>query len=320
MLGINSHLYDSIENRFLDVKKLWFANYLDENFTKSNDSEAQVIVFISVVRRIEVLDPQFIVQKMWEYQQKSRGRATHLMEQVVYGAEMICSIRKVVDLSRESEGSVENNLYLAAQDYFGQVVRSNSAITQFPSALDKVTCTLLDSLQAGNEFKGSFQQLIQHLRDKDSFCEDERSEKWKPIAILLRDIPAQVETKMWYEGTNDIALLKEQHEVTWTWIVKESRDLLNHSSLNRFPPFERVMCQFKDLQKPLWREIEKFYEKSPVYSGRTLTEMKPISDLLTQTIDWLTHRRNEIENICSLLAGTQLAAIDLDTDKYKWKI
>jgi hypothetical protein len=118
MLNINAHLHDSIEKGCPDLKNPWFANYLTANVTEGEGHVAQVTVFIRLTRRIETLHPQFISSRMYEYQFRSGGRATHLMEKVVYGAEMICSIEKLVDREKETKESVERNLYLAAKDYF----------------------------------------------------------------------------------------------------------------------------------------------------------------------------------------------------------
>jgi GTP-binding protein EngB required for normal cell division len=316
MLNINSHLYESIEKGCLDLKNFWFANYLTANVTEGEGRVAQVTVFIRLTRRIETLDPQFISSRMYEYQLRSGGRATHLMEKVVYGAEMICSIEKLVDWEKETKESVERNLYLAVKDYFDHAFGLDSATTQLPFELNEATCNVFSSLEAGRKSKGSFQEFIPYLRDVIHFYQDERPEKWKPVEIVLRDIPAQIETRLWSEKRNEIEFLKEQYEVTWKWIVKETRNLSKNSSLQRFPPLEKVICQFQDLLLPFWKEIEKLHENTE-NPEQVLEKVKSISDFLTKMIDWLAQRGKEIEIFDWLLNGTQLAALDLGDIKIR---
>jgi hypothetical protein len=319
MLNINSHLYHSIEKGCLDLKNLWFANYLNANLTEGEGRVAQVTVFIRLSRRIETLDPQFISSRMYEYQLRSGGRATHLMEKVVYGAEIICSIKKLVDWEKETKESVERNIYLTAKDYFDHAFGLDPATTQLPPELNEATCKVLNSLEAGKNSKSSFQEFIQYLRDVIYYYHDERPEKWKPIEIVLRDIPAQIDARLWLERRNEIAFLKEQYEITWKWIVKESRILSNHLSLHRFPSLEKVICQFQDLLQPFWnKEIVKFQENTQT-PEQVLEKVKPISDFLTQMIDWLAQRRKEIEVFDLLLNGTQLAALDLEDIKIRMR-
>ncbi len=305
-------MHYSIENGCLDLKKLWFANYLNANSTEGEGRVAQVTVFIRLSRRIETLDSQFISSRMYEYQSSSGGKATHLIEKIVYGAEMICSIEKSVDWKWETKKCVERNLYLAAKDYFNRAFGRDPATTQLPFELNEVTCNVLNSIEAGKNSNGSFKEFSQYLRDLINCYHDERPEKWKPVEIVLRDIPAQIETRLWSERRNEIEFLKEQYEVMWKWIVEESRILSNHSSLQRFPPLEKVMCQFQDLLQPFWyKEIVKFQENTQT-PEQVLEKVKPICDFLTNMIDWLAQRGKEIEIFDWLLKGTQLAALDLE--------
>ncbi|XP_046655010.1 uncharacterized protein LOC124348779 [Daphnia pulicaria] len=320
MLNINSHLHYSIEKGGLDLKKLWFANYLNANSTEGEGRVAQVTFFIRLSRRIETLHPQFISSRMHEYQSSSGGKATHLIEKIVYGAEMICSIEKSVDWKWETKKCVERNLYLAAKDYFDRAFGQDPATTQLPVELNEATCNVLNSIEAGKNWNCSLKEFRQYLRNLINNYHDERPEKWKPVEIVLRDIPAQIETRLLSDRNIEIAFLKEQNEVMWKWIVEESRILSNHLSLQRFPPLlEKVICQFQDLLQPFWnKEIVKFQENTQT-PEQVLEKVKPISDFLTQMIDWLAQRGKEIEIFDWLLNETQLAALDLEDIKIRMR-
>ena len=67
---------------------------------------------------------------------------------------------------------------MAARDYFHQLDNQISAITQIPlELLDKVNCTVLDSFEAGNELKGSFEKFSHHLIHMINFNKNEELKK-----------------------------------------------------------------------------------------------------------------------------------------------
>ena len=110
-MGIDAHFEQGIEQRTLDISKLWLANYIKSRPTEGEDKDAQsVTLYIRVVQRNETLEQQFIDQKMSKLKLNC-GRATHLVEQVVYGAEFICCLRRNIDLEDETKIEAEEKIY-----------------------------------------------------------------------------------------------------------------------------------------------------------------------------------------------------------------
>jgi hypothetical protein len=112
VLGINSHLNQSIEGGSIDIKRLWFGDYLEEQQSTPPEDTAQVDDIFRIIRRTEVLNQQHFDQsKMFEHQQITGGKVTHLVEKVVYGVELIVSMRRALNLNLESKASAEGNIY-----------------------------------------------------------------------------------------------------------------------------------------------------------------------------------------------------------------
>jgi hypothetical protein len=317
LLGINSHVQQSIEQGFVDLDQLWFAEFLRPNVTESRDNEAIVTAFFRVVRRTETLDRQFLESKIYDYQLDSGGRATHLVEQVVYGSELICSMRRTVDWRRETKESVEENIYLVAKAYFerifGPKATSNNNIDP-PAELDKLSCRILSSLEDVQPTETSFRQSCEFLRDVINFKEDNQPAKlWRPIYIVRCQIPRQIETRIFWDRISDKRLKIERK---WHWILKESRRILRHPYLNQIPPIARAVYQFLDLLEPIEKEIKQFnlnvlgkkYTQEQVGS-----DIKIIIDsvLLSDMVNWLIQRRCDIDAMCLLFRGKQMAMYDI---------
>jgi hypothetical protein len=128
LLGINSHLKQSIDQGSVDLNLLWFANFLRPCQTEDDENEALVTVFFRVVRRTENQDQQFLDSKMYDYQVESGGWATHLVEQVVYGAELICCMRRSVDWRRETKDRAEENVKLDVHKISIKPVKSENEV------------------------------------------------------------------------------------------------------------------------------------------------------------------------------------------------
>ena len=171
VLGINSHLDQSIEGGSIDIKRLWFADYLEQQSIPPEDT-AQVDVIFRIIRRTEVLNQQHFDQpKMFEHQQITDGEATHLVEKVVYGVELIISIRQALDFNFKSKASAEGNIYLAAKAFFQQIIDSKVYHGERPTELDKINCTIFSSIDPGNVKKGTFEdswKMVRHAISSDS--------------------------------------------------------------------------------------------------------------------------------------------------------
>ncbi len=58
---------------------------------------------------------------MQEFQLMSPSRVTHLVEEITYGSELICCVRRPVDWERETnKENAEKRIYTAAKAYFDQ--------------------------------------------------------------------------------------------------------------------------------------------------------------------------------------------------------
>jgi hypothetical protein len=290
--------------------QLWFGDYVELDLSKENVRVtqarfvAQVTFFFRVCRRIEALCPKFIDSKLNEYQMESGGVATHLVEQVVYGAEFICCLQRTIDRQHETKENAERNLYLAAKEYFNQVFGLNNASPDLPAALDKVQCEILSSLNPGLVLEGSFQQFIQYLMDAKSFYKEDGH--WKPIEITLRSIPEQMESRLRIERDIDAKMIRKMHDIKLERILN-GNGALKVAHLKIFPQFQDVMYQFCYLLEPLRQKIKKFHETTP---ERTL-EARQITDLLHGMMDWQIHRSSEMEKIFWLIEGIQLKMLDM---------
>ncbi len=311
MLRINSHLYQSIEHGNIDSKKLWFSDYLKA--TTTDDDVAQVTVFFSVSRQTETLDEDFKSKLIVD------GKQTHLVEQVVYGSEMVCSMRKSFDWNRETKESAEESIYLAAKAYFEKTVGSNHMTDDVepPIEFDNVSCTVFSSLEAGKVTNLSIEKVRQRLSDA---IHGNLHEKLRPIEISLRPISIEIQNQilpqLLLEREIDIHFEKERNNTMWKWINDESRILLlSQPSLDRIPPYKTAVDEFRFLLEPLRNEIDKFYatimvnKDNPYESIRN--KSRRISNLLADVTDWLIRRRKEMEKVTYLLSGTQLAMHDI---------
>jgi hypothetical protein len=299
----------------MGFERLWFAGYL-EPAQNEDANTAQVDVIFRITRRTEVLIPQYLDKtKMNEYRQTTGGKATHVVEKVFYGAELIISMRRPLNLQIESKASAEGNLYLAAQTYFKTIVQKIVA-DEKPTELDSVRCTIYSSINAGNvKMNGTFEDSCKLLRDAINSTNDE---KWKPIEIILQCIPAQVEARFWSEKMNDVEFEMERQLAMLKTIVQESKVISKHPSIDRVPPLEKAMCQFLDLLTPLRKKIDSSY--SQYYMNmeppqQILVEMETIASLLTEMNDWMIHRRQEVEIMCWILSDTNLSMSDLEEIK-----
>ena len=318
-----SKLNESVEQDAVDLNLLWFSDFLKTSRSKGDENEALVVVFFRVVRRTETLDQHFIDTKMFDYQVESGGWATHLVEQVVYGAELICSMSRPVDWQRETKNSAEENIYFLAKTYFDQIIGPNAINTELPTELDKMSCRILSSLEDVQPTETSFRQSCEFLRDVVNFKEDHQPAKlWRPIYIVRRQIPNQIETRILLDKIIDdrFKIERKLH-----WIMSESRRISKHPFLMRIPPLEKVIYQFIGLLQPLEKEIMKFdvnliasqkwIENRQNDSQEKITnDMKTVEDcvLLSNMVDWLLKRRSEIDAICGLFKGTPMDMLDME--------
>ena len=116
MVGINSHMERSLQEKTMDLEKFWFSDYLKASPAEMEDGDARVTAFFRVIRRTESLRQHFI---------PSHSDDAQLVEQVTYGAEFIFSMQRPVDWLKETKSSAEELIYDAALVYIDDACRRN---------------------------------------------------------------------------------------------------------------------------------------------------------------------------------------------------
>ena len=260
---------------------------------------------------------------MYDHQLKSGGVATHLVEQVVYGGEFICSLQRSVDWNRETKESAQKSIYRAAKNYFTQFIGSNSSYCEPPAEIDDgVVCSVIYSLEDKHIMMGSTRELAVWLRDAVNLEKDGRSEALCPVDIVLRYIPGQVQVRVHFEQTKEdkFQMEKRQHK-----ILKVSSKL--SKQLDDAPVLlQKVIRHFLDLLPVLWTEIAQFYEEKisngfvKLSDREDLTSSENITNLLIAIIDWLNKRSQEVEMFQLLLKGTQFAMLTLPENEARMQL
>ncbi len=297
---MNSHLEQSVDQGTLDPNQLWFGHYLRTTPTEIDDGFARVTIFFRVVRRIETLCQRFVQSRMCDYQVDCGGRATHLVEQVTYGAEFVCSIRRPVDWLLETKESAEESICLAVKAHFSQAAEQSSE-------LDKISCSVYSSLNSGRGIKSSFRKNWKWMSDIIRLQESD----WRPLEIVLRHIPTQLQIRLLSEKMEDDRLEMRR---SWHWVWNESRFLSNRAFLHQLPPFRAALLRFHDLLQPLWDRIQELHDlraASPIAPDLVSADLESVRELLDNLMNWMTDRRCEIKAIHSLLGDNTLDIFEL---------
>ena len=317
MLGIQAHLGDNIDNGCIDLDQLWFSNYLKPKKTENKNDTTQVTVFLRVTRKTEALRPRVINSKMNEYRQEDGKRATHLVTEVVYGAELICSMQKSIVCELDNRECAEESFYLAVKAFFDETLRWKSSTTRCepPAELHNVSCRIYSNLDTSQlKSTESFERFHAWLNKNIIEVEDDNSEKWRPIEMNLQRIPDLIEARFLLERMQDIKLGRKRNKITWNKIKTRNNKIGNHKLINRIPPIKRILNQLYVLLNPLEQKIEEIYTKLIDHnckSDEVYQRIKTITDLLDHINDWLICRQSELEMITTLLKGTQLDMFDM---------
>ncbi|KAI9559809.1 hypothetical protein GHT06_013816 [Daphnia sinensis] len=301
-LGIDSHLLQNMKRWSVPGPQLWFADYLNTNSMDGDEEHAQVTLLFRVVRRTETVDLEFSRSKIDHYRQESANvGALHVIDEVLYGAEVICSMRKTLDLTRETKASTELSIYIAAKKYLNEIImESTSAV--MPVELKKVSITILSSIKSRKKTAKSFISLIdylQHLLRPGTI-----HSKWKPIEFVLRNEPA-IRTGV---------QLQPSMKANVTFKERVIRYISNDPSLKHFPLLEKHVRHFDQLLSPVWKKAEEVFENQNYESPSTETDLKrilPLVNGLDKIIKWLDFRRKEIQKIDWLFGGTDLVLLDM---------
>ena len=102
------------------------------------------------------------------------------MQQVIYGAEIICSIRKDVKLQIEKKKNIEDNICRAAKIYIDAAIKMNwTKLERPPAELDNISCQIFSSVDVGQQvMTGSFLQFCEWFRKNITLASHS---KWKPV-------------------------------------------------------------------------------------------------------------------------------------------
>ena len=304
MVGINTHLEQSIEEGFLDVNQLWLAKYIKAKPVENG--VAEITAFFRIARRNEILNQQFIDSNMHLYQLNSDGRATHLVQKVVYGAEFIVSVKRNIRLNTGTRNDIENNIFQATREFFDKAVKSNWTAIDPPAQLANVSCSIMSSLQDGQV--ATLRQAAECLRDATKSIEDT---KWRPVEIVLVHIPSQLETRLQLET---IKLKKRGVYLDFSWISSKMRILSNHPTLQKIPPFKNIVNHFTILVKSFGRKLDEFHAHHVAASTVTdvvIREQQTFKNLLSMAMTWLIHLNKEVDCLHPILNSTRLPIIDI---------
>jgi GTPase SAR1 family protein len=319
VLGISSHFEYSINKGSVDETSFWFNDYLqDSSIDEDNRSVAKMDVFFRFKRRTECIIPEhFSDSEMYEYQVTSGGRATHLVEQVVYGAEFIVSMRRAVDRN-ETKENAEKSLRIAAKAYFDEAVgpNSNEMNEQPPVELNNVICTNFCSLSEHRMVKKqcSIRESCEWLRETIGLDEEIDGMKWQAIEIVLRNIPDQIGARLFLDMKNEFSIEKKRSRTQFFRIQEESSQISKCSSFDLVPQSIIMMKEFLKLLPELEKKFNLFNETDFLkleFPENVLSEIKEMTILFADIIEWLLKREKDIGKIRSLLKDTQKSMLDL---------
>ena len=307
-MGIDSHLEKSIEEGTLD--HLWLANYLKAK--PAGHNEVKITAFFRIARRTEILNQQFIDRNMHRYQLESCGRATHLVQQVVYGADFIVSLKRDIDLNTETTNSAIESLTHASRTFFDNAIKSNWSAIDPPVQLANVDCTIMSSLRNELVITVTLQQAAECLRDATKCIEDA---KWRPVEIVLFHIPSQLETRL---QTETMKLKKRDLFLTMNWILTKSHTLSSHPVLDKIHCFKNILDHFIALMNSFLVKTEQLYSQHVAMSTApsvVLRELVSIHNLLNSAGNWLVQFGKEVDSLHPILNGIHLAVIEVDLAK-----
>ena len=273
----------------------------------------QIDVYFRFERRTEkIVQEHFTHLKMYDYQLISGGqRATHLVEQVVYGAEFIFSMRTAVGQC-ETKENVEKSLLNAVNTYIDEAINpKTTSLREQPEELNNFICTNFCTLKENCEVKpcSSIKQSCEWLRETVGFGKEISGIKWQAIEIVLRYIPYHIGAQVLVEMTNDFNLAKERNKTQMIRLKKETSEMSDCPLINCVPPFKKIVHHCLTCLSEFKKKLNQYDEKDVLkleYPEKVCSEMEEMYHILDRMIDWLLKRRIEIDVICSLLKDSDL--------------
>ena len=305
MLGLNSHLEESIGKGVLDMSKFWVAEYLKASPKETEDDGARVTAFLRVSQRSETIDQQFIDDNMTRYQLSSCGRATHLIDQVDFGVEFIFAMRRAVDLKTETKKSAESRILMESRQFFDQIVRSNWTDLKLPTELENVSCTVYSNVgQVKKNF--SIQQSVEWI------VNSMKNDRWRPVSVRLRLIPEQIGFRLQMEK---IVTKQREMELNLFRISTNSRILSKHTCLQKIPPLRNAFAQFQELLAPIHNKLEEFHTFHRANSTdpkQVIGHQEDIIKSLSNAMKWLLSLQQQVETLHLVLNDVDLTVLDMD--------
>ena len=305
MLGLNSHLEESIGKRVLDMSKFWAAEYLKASPKEIEDDGARVTVFLKVSQRTETIDQQFIDDNMTRYQLSSGGRATHLIDQVEFGVEFIFAMRRVVDLKTDTKKSAESRMFVESRNFFDQIISSNWTDLKLPTELENVSCTVYSNV--GQLKKNcSIQQSVEWIAN---FMKNDR---WRPVSVRLRLIPEQIGFRLQMEK---IVTKQREMELNLFRISTNSRNLSKQPCLQKIPPLRNAFAQFHELLAPIHSKLADFHTFHLANSTdpkQVIGHQDDIIKSLSNAMKWLLSLEQQVETLHPILNDVDLTVLDMD--------
>ena len=206
MLGINSHIQSSLEKKFLEEEEIWFADYLSASSAEdAKEDSAQVTVLLRIEQRTEALSQQHIASKLDDYRTLSYGQATHLVQKVTYGANVILWFNKKIDLNKETKESITSEISSVARNLVNEAIQLES---DDQSKLDlpvDVSCSIFSTFPYVRGFMGDF-TLPNCYRWLRHYIYADVQRQWQCIEITLRCISEQTEARVLAEDIEDARL------------------------------------------------------------------------------------------------------------------
>lgn len=298
----------------LNEKDLWFSRFLqDEKVAYASESIKKVVCLSLYVRIIvggKKLEGKDIDMQIFNCYERNDGRATHIVENVEYGAEYLCLMHK--EIKREDESKTESKEFIrrsmksAAKRLLDQVGPNGSDgnyNSEEERQLNDILCTVISSLDPDNKEIMPLKELLGYVTDVDS------RKILRPVVITLLRIPERMETLIALEGSNySMGMLNVVQ-----YIFSESHNKLNVTKTklaNQFPHIELVTSQFKDVLMKILTQ----------WSSRSNSTKQPLAldvkrdlsdDLLSDMFDWVDERVREIDMLSRvLLSDTGVTVCD----------
>ena len=290
-----------------------FSSYL-KRASEAESKMARVSFLLRVVQRIEKLDKDSVPKAGPFDRRKSIKSKPSLMqmvvEEVVYGVELLCTMRREIHRSTESKQQAEERMYYAAKTYLDQITGLHPSDTaQQPplsAELDSVDCDIADSStdnEVGKNKKKNKTSLSDFGRQlKDALNKD----TVHPIEFTvgpLKPPTADIAKMLRSDEELDMLFHKEYCTYLIEWINSKVKSISSQPIVEHIPCLKTMMTTLERQLQPVFNKVMDSYRArgNKESSGCGLGHLKDQSELLVDIVDWLVCRQVEIETLATLL-------------------